>query len=156
MKTRSFFWLVVAAAVFIVMVILSCNRKFDEPPGFVTPDITPNTTIKTLKAMHTLSAYEQITTDIIISGIVVGDDKSGNLYKEICLQDSTGGITVKLDAGNLYAQYPVGRQVFIKCKGLWLSDYGKLIQLSAIDNSVPGNPASTGIPSALFDNYLVK
>ncbi|MBA4196184.1 MAG: hypothetical protein C0459_01390 [Chitinophaga sp.] len=137
-------------------VFTACNKKFDEPPVAGTPNITANTTIKALKALHTIGGYEQVNTDLIISGIVVGNDKSGNLYKQICIQDATAGITVLLDASNVYAQYPVGRQIYIKCKGLWLSDYGKLIQLGMIDNSVPGNPSLTGIPSTLFDNYIVK
>ncbi|MBN8836386.1 MAG: choice-of-anchor J domain-containing protein [Sphingobacteriia bacterium] len=149
----SFIVLMVAA---IVATVLSCNKKFDNPPAYVAPNITANTTIRALKAMHRAGGYEQITTDIVISGIVVADDKSGNLYKQVCLQDSTGGITLSLNSSGLYGQYPVGRQLFVKCNGLWLSDYGKLIQLGAIDKSVPNNPAATGIPSALFDNYIIK
>jgi hypothetical protein len=155
-KRKSFLSIAGLVITVVIITIVACSRKFDMPPGYVAPNITPNTTIKALKAMHTIGGYEQIVTDVIISGIVVGDDKSGNLYKSLCIQDSSGGITVKLDGSNLYAQYPVGRQVFIKCKGLWLSDYGKLIQLSSIDKSVPNNPASTGIPSTLFDTYIVK
>ena len=156
MKRKSFLSIIGIVATIAIVTVVACSRKFDTPPGYIAPNITPNTTIKALKAMHTIGGYEQIATDIIISGVVVGDDKSGNLYKSLCIQDSSGGITLKLDGSNLYAQYPVGRQVFIKCKGLWLSDYGKLIQLSSIDKSVPNNPASTGIPSSLFDTYIVK
>ena len=155
MKRNSFLYLTAIIAIAIISFV-ACSRKFDAPPGYIAPNITPNSTIKALKAMHKSGGYEQITTNIIISGIVVGDDKSGNLYKQICIQDSTCGLTVSLDGSNLYGQYPVGRQVFIKCNGLWLSDYGKLIQLGSIDQSTPNNPAATGIPSALIDNYLVK
>ncbi|MBS1627966.1 MAG: hypothetical protein JSR09_04190 [Bacteroidetes bacterium] len=156
MKKQSFLKTPILALIAAITVLASCNKKFDEPPIPGNPNITANTTIKALKAMHSIGGYDNITTDIIISGIVVGNDKSGNLYKQICIQDATGGITVLLDASNVYAQYPVGRQIFIKCKGLWLSDYGKLIQLGMLDNSVPGNPKSTGIPATLFDNYIVK
>ena len=140
----------------LVVVIVACNRKFDAPPGYATPDIQANTTIKALKAMHTSGGYDSIGTDVIIRGIVVGDDKSGNIYKAIYLQDSTGGICVSLNRSYLYGDYPVGRELFIKCKGLWLSEYGKNIQLGYIDKSIPNNPASAGIPGTLFDNYLLK
>ncbi len=140
----------------VVVAILGCNRKFDSPPNIIEPNISANTSIKALKAMHTIGGLEQITNDIIVCGIVVADDKSGNLYKSVCIQDSTGGITVKLDGNNLYAQYPVGRKIYIRCNGLWLSDYGKLIQLGLIDKTVPSNPSLTGIPSTLFDSYIIK
>jgi hypothetical protein len=157
MKKVYFILIAFVTVLAVSFTISACNKKFDEPSPTTDPtDITANTTIKTLKAMHTTGGYEQITTDIIISGIVVGDDKSGNLYKQICVQDATAGITLLLDASNLFAQFPVGRRIFIKCKGLWLSDYGKLIQIGAIDKSVPNNPSLTGIPSSLFDNYIVK
>ncbi|MBS1641289.1 MAG: hypothetical protein JSR11_02330 [Bacteroidetes bacterium] len=156
MKKQSFLKISILSLIATITVLASCNKKFDEPPVPGNPNITANTTIKALKAMHSIGGFENLNTDIVISGIVVGNDKNGNLYKQICIQDATGGITVLLDASNVYAQYPVGRQIFIKCKGLYLSDYGKLIQLGMIDNSVPGNPTMTGIPSTLFDNYIIK
>jgi len=157
MRNKSILWLsLVITIIATTGIIVSCNKKFDEPPAASIPDSKVNTTIKALKGLHTLGGYEQVTHDLIISGIIVGNDKNGNLYKQVCIQDATGGITVLLDGNSLYAQYPVGRQLFIKCKGLWLSDYGKLIQLGVIDKSVPGNPSLTGIPSTLFDIYIEK
>src|SRR5690349_18759107 len=94
----------------------SCKKNFDNPPGPSDPAIVANTTIKALKAMHTSAgAFDVITTDIVISGIVVADDKSGNLYKQLFIQDATGGLQIMLDANSLYASYPVGRRIFIKC-----------------------------------------
>ena len=134
----------------------SCKKKFDEPPAFIAANISANNSIKALKALHSMGGLEQVTADMVISGIVVGDDRSGNLYKQICIQDSTGGITVNLGGSNLYVDYPVGRQVFIKCKGLYLSDYNRLIQIGLIDNSIPSSPSLSAIPTALFDSFLVK
>ena len=85
-------------------ILASCNKKFDEPPTFIDPNITPNTSIKELKAMHTIGAFEKITQDIIIGGVVVADDKSGTFYKSLAIQDATGGITIRLDGTNLYTQ----------------------------------------------------
>jgi hypothetical protein len=156
MKRNSLFLSFAFLTTLALVVIVACTRKFDVPPAYATPTITANTTIKALKALHTSGGYDSISTNIIIRGIVVGDDKSGNIYKAIYLQDSTGGITVSLNRSYLYGDYPVGRELYIKCKGLWLSEYGKNIQLGYIDKSTPSNPASAGIPSSLFDNFLVK
>ncbi|MEI2750497.1 MAG: DUF5689 domain-containing protein [Ferruginibacter sp.] len=76
-----------------------------------------------LKAYHTSpGTFDLITDDVIISGVVVANDKSGNFYKQLFIQDSTGAMQLLLDANSLYVTYPVGRKVYIKCKGLTLSD----------------------------------
>ena len=134
----------------------ACNKEFDNPPTYEAPNITANTTIRDLKAMHTASGTAQeITTDIIIRGIVVGDDRTGNLYKSIVLQDETGGILIRLDGTNLYTSYPEGREIFIKCKGLFIGDYNRLIQLGgSVDNSGP-SASVLPVASALFTDYIV-
>lgn len=124
-----------------LLLIFGCKRKVEEPNNSNPPIVIANKTIKALKAMHVMGKYQHILKDIIITGIVVANDKSGNFYKTICIQDTTGGISVKLEASSLYAQYPIGRQIFIRCKGLWLGDYEKLIQLGTIDQSKPNNPS---------------
>ena len=133
----------------------ACKKSFDNPPGASDPAIVANTTIKALKAMHTSSgAYDVITSDIIISGNVVADDKSGNLYKQLYVQDATGGLQVTLDANSLYGTYPVGRRVFIKCKDLCISDYNKTMQLG-VKALVAGLPSIEGIPSNLISKYVI-
>ncbi|MDE3124559.1 MAG: hypothetical protein KGK14_03525, partial [Bacteroidota bacterium] len=78
-------------------------------------------------------------------------------YKQIIIQDESAGIVVKLDGNNLYANFPIGRKIVIKAKGLYLGDYGGVIQIGAgIDNSDPSNPTLIPIPSALFDKYILK
>lgn len=141
----------------ITLLQLACNKKFDAPPEFETPDIKGNTAILNLKALHTAGKFEKITNDVIIEGIVIGDDKSGNLYKEVVLQDASGGIVIRLDGSNLFTSYPVGRKLYVKCKGLYLSDYNRLVQLGGgIDNSDPSQPQLAPIAANLFDQYIVK
>ena len=132
----------------------ACKKSFDNPPGPADPAMVANTSIKALKALHTSSgAYDIITSDLVISGVVVADDISGNLYKQLYIQDATGGIQVLLDATNLYGTYPVGRRVFIKCKDLCISDYNGLIMLG-VKATVAGNPSVEGIPGNLISNYV--
>ncbi len=133
----------------------SCKKTFDNPPGPVDPAIVANTSIKTLKALHTVSgAYNVITTDIIISGIVVADDKGGNIYKQLYIEDSTGGLQILLDANSLYGTFPVGRKVFIKCNGLCISDYNGTMELG-IKANVAGVPSIEGIPANLVNQYVI-
>ncbi len=133
----------------------ACKKNFDNPPGAADPAIVANTSIKALKAMHTTSgAYDVIATDIIISGVVVADDKSGNFYKQLFIQDSTGGLQILLDANSLYGTYPVGRRIYIKCNGLCISDYNRTMQLG-VKALVSGSPSLEGIPSNLISKYVV-
>lgn len=131
----------------------SCNKKFDEPPAYVPPNITPTITIADLKALHTFGSFEMIETDDVIEGIVVANDSSGNFYKEVIIQDATGGIDVKLELFNIYTSFPIGRQVFIKLKGLYLGDYNNNIQLGG---SVDSEGSINEIASDLVDEYLIK
>lgn len=155
---NKFLKLPVAVALLFILALssVSCKKSFDQPPSYIDPNMVANTSIASLKALHASGGYEAITSDMIISGTVIADDKSGNLYKEIYIQDATGGLAIEMDGTNLYTQYPVGRKIFIKCKGLYLSDYAGMIQLGVLDNSIPGNPALAGIPYTLFDNYISR
>ena len=142
----------------VVSSIVSCKKKFDEPPAYVDPNMVANTSIAQLKALHTtFGALDLITSDIIISGVVTADDKSGNLYKSIFIQDSTAALQISLDASSLYTQFPQGRRVYIKCKGLYISDYKGTPQLGIVNHAatVPLNPTVTGIPSSLINNYVI-
>ena len=146
---------------FATIITISCNKKFDEPLAIpiTTGDSTLNkntVSIKTLKALHTIGGLEKITQNYVINGIVGGSDESGNLYKTITIQDATGGITLALDRSGLYNDYPVGRQLYIKCQGLYISDRSGCIQLGVLNSTIPSNPSLTSIPSSLFDNYIVK
>lgn len=161
MKTKNFvtgflrnIWTLV-----LVGAIFSCNKTFDEPPLGVDPNITANLTIKNLKGMYTaIGVFQKINDDKVITGVVVADDRSGNFYKQIIIQDETGGIPIMLDGNNVYTSYPVGRRVFVKVKGLMLGDYGGTIQLG-LDSvrSDDGRYLNLGrIPQSLFDQYILK
>lgn len=134
----------------------ACDKKFDEPPVFVAPDIKADFTIAALKNLHTNGQIEQITEDKIIRGIVVADDRSGNFYKTIVIEDSTSGISLSLDRYDLYTDYPIGRELFIKIKGLYLGDYNKLVQLGGGIDHTEATPALAPIASKLFDQYIIR
>ncbi len=134
-----------------------CHKKFDEPPPYTGPVIKANITIQDLRAMHFPGNFEKLMDEFIIEGVVVADDSKDNFYKSIVIQDSTGGITIRLDGFGLYNFYPVGRKVFIKLKELWLGDYAKMIQLGAgVDRSDPAFPELVPVPQPLFNRYIVK
>ncbi len=156
MNSLSKLFFTLAVVSFTAVINLSCKKNFDQPVG-PTDDvnIVPNTSIQGLKTYHTISgALDVINQDVIISGIVVANDKSGNFYKQLFIQDSTGAMQIMLDASSLYTSYPVGRRIYVKCKGLTLSDYFGNMQLG-VSAVVGGTPSIEAIPGALISQYIV-
>jgi len=145
---------------FLLCMLLSwsCNKVFDAPDPFPDAVLEPTLTIRELKALHMVKGrFDRVTAEAVIAGVVTADDRSGNFYRSIVLQDATGGIAVLLERTGLYNDYPIGRKVYIKVKGLMLGDYRGLIQLGAdVDISNPADLTLAGIAASLFSKYLVK
>ncbi len=139
--------------------LLGCvKREFDEPPVGGEPiNVTPNISIAALKALHvTPGGFDTIKQDLIIGGVVVMDDRSGNYYKSLVIQDTSGGIEVRFNDGFLYNQFPVGRQIFIFCKDLILTDYNNLTQLTGSVIEQGGATSNVGLTEAQVRRKIVK
>jgi hypothetical protein len=147
-----------------VLSLSSCVKdEFDQPENNNTDPagLAANISIKDMKALYAdtilnNNATVQITENHIISGIVVADDKSGNFYKSIIIQDGTGGIAIRIDRSDFYTDYPIGRRVFVKCKGLFIGQYNKLIQMGGYIDQTTNPPSVATIPSPLIETYFVK
>jgi len=137
----------------LTMQMTSCVKKdFDTPPDNSSYD--PNLQVThTIAEMKNFPKNTAIDTDAIIYGIVSMDDRSGNYYKKVVIQDSTGGIEILIDQNNLYNDYPVGRKVYVKLKGLYLGAYNDNPQLGATPDAAGG---LSNIPFVEVDNYIVK
>lgn len=72
-----------------------------------------------------------ISEDIVVSGRIVSSDQRGNYFKSIVVEDSTGGIEVMVDMERLFTRFFYGDCMRIVCCGLWLGEYGGLLQLGA-------------------------
>ncbi|MEZ4927656.1 MAG: DUF5689 domain-containing protein [Saprospiraceae bacterium] len=143
----------------LALSFFSCVKTdFDQPPvGGDGMDIPTNATIAEIKALHeTSGGYDRINDDLVIGGVVVMDDRSGNYYKTLVIQDSTGGIEVKFSNGYLYNRYPVGRKIYIRCQGLVLGDYNKLIQLSGGTIEENGQVSDIGLTENQERTNIVK
>ncbi len=133
--------------------LFSCSKKeLDRPPDNRSED-------PQLKVTHSIAALQAvphgtaIVEDMVISGVVVMDDKSGNYSRKLVLEDSSGGIEVLIDQDNLYNDYPVGRKLYIRCKGLYTGAPGLNPQLGYAPDA---NGSLSAIPAVLADQYLVK
>ncbi len=109
----------------------SCvDQEFEEPPTDGTPlDKEANTTISELKALYVPGRITKIEDEIIIRGVVVADDRSGNFYRSFVFQDESGGIEVLINLTDYYNFFPIGRELAIDCQGLYLGEYNGVVQL---------------------------
>lgn len=144
-----------ALIIFLIYIIAgsACLKKnYDEPPDKRGAD--PGLKIThSIAALKTLPPYTMISNDIVISGIVVMDDKSGNYFRKIVLQDTSGGIELLIDQNNLYTDYPVGRKIYVACKGLYLGAFADNPQLGYTPDATG---FVSGIPALLAGQYVVK
>ncbi|MBS1593106.1 MAG: hypothetical protein JST90_02200 [Bacteroidetes bacterium] len=168
MKSTIKFLSTLATAAAITLMASACvKQKFASPPDTTATDPSGMAATMNLRdfkirycfgVAHVLDSASpvRINDSIILSGIINAADRSGNFYKQLVLQDSTGGIQLKVDATGLYNEYPIGRRIFIKCKGLYLYNYlGTLEMGSYIDTTGP-QPGLGGIPYTLMPTYIVK
>ena len=135
-----------------IFTMTSCMNDFDEPdfkePPFGNNEIgEANMTIAELKAKYasTISAsgVKEVTEDIIIEGVVVADDATGNVYKQFIINDETGAIIIGVNDVGLYAMVPVGQRVRIDCKGLHVGGYGKMAQVGGLYEGKIGRMAKS-------------
>ena len=125
----------------------SCMNDFDEPtfeqPPFGNNEIGEAThTIAQLKSQYATiisgNSVQEVTDDIIIEGVVVANDETGNVYKQFIINDETGAIIIGVNDVGLYAMVPIGQRVRINCKGLHIGGYGKMAQIGGLYNGKVG------------------
>ena len=77
----------------------------------------------------TSNAYQKIDADIQIKGRITGNDIQGNLYNNIALSDGTGGILIGIAQGGLFSYLPVGQEILVNLKDLYVGSYGLQAQI---------------------------
>ena len=133
---------IAVAALFTINFSGCVDQDFDDiKPVSDSTSLKANTTIAELKAIYPGKLYQitdvtsNVNDSIIIEGIVTSDDQAGNFYKQIFIEDATGGIEVRLNKTGLYNEYKRGQRVVVYCNDLYLGDYGGQIQLGSTYNN---------------------
>lgn len=136
-----------------VVLALAVLAGCDKASGLEFDDDTPQgtVTIAALKSRCT-GAQAAVTEDITIEGVVTGNDLYGEFYKTLVVEDTSGGISIAVDATELYVDYPVGTAVTIHCNGLFLCDYGGKVMLGTRPTDEYAGPGR--IPQAEAALYL--
>ncbi|BDS11871.1 DUF5689 domain-containing protein [Aureispira anguillae] len=131
-----------------LMVFSACKKQFDEPPISELPNLEANTTIADVIAMASPSPVA--LGNQILEATVIADDKSGNFYKQIVIQDSTGGIRIDIDAYSIYNDFPIGRKVWVKCEGLYIWQDGDVPALIGSSNT-----NDSRLPQSTYRQFII-
>ena len=116
-------------ALFCLIFASSCKKQYDTPPVALAND-GARVTIKQIKAKYYTNINYKFKNDSNLYCVVIADEVSGNLYKEIYVRDASGAIKVKLkNAGGFYT----GDSIRINLKGIYLNEYNRHIQLDSVD-----------------------
>lgn len=100
------------------------------------------TTIHDLKALYKSKPLE-VSGNIWIKGQVISSDVTGNVYRELYIQDETGGIDVKIGKSSLYSEFTLGQWVYVYCDGLTLGAYNGMPQLGLAADETSTNEYET-------------
>lgn len=131
----------VLSSLLFSVALTACQGDWDEPSLTMSPygnnSITEDgiISIADLKAQYSsvvfasTDTYAEIDKDIKIKGYVVGNDLGSNLYKQIVIQDATGGIVISVNQSGMHGFLAEGQEVIIDLKGLCIGGYRKQPQI---------------------------
>lgn len=142
MKRRVTTYILHSFILAIAMMAVACMDGKWETPDMTNPPYGNNNIIETDTQLVTIdslkqryktvisgSSMEKITDDLQLKAIVIGNDLGGNIYKQICIQDSTGAMIVGINGTGLFPLLPVGQEILINLKDLYIGGYGQQAQL---------------------------
>ncbi len=74
-----------------------------------------------------------IENDWQIKVRVTGNDIQGNIYNEISVEDESGeGLLICIQKGGLYGFLPIGQEILVNIKDLYIGVYGNNVQLGTL------------------------
>lgn len=119
-------------------------------------------TIKELKAQTVglTSSSEandtiRITNDWQIKARVTGNDIGGNIYNEVSLEDESGeGILVCVQKSGLSAILPVGQEILLDLKGLYIGKYGNNPQIGTPYTNSSNRTFPSRMPYTTFNEHF--
>jgi hypothetical protein len=157
MKKIIVFFLAVAA-------LASCREwdpvltlNYPEPPAREPLMASVNTSIAALKQRYLDNGNKpvEIRDQVVIGGQVISSDRSGNIYRDLYIQDNSGAICIKLGKSSLYSDYHLGQWVFVDCKGLTVGAYNGMPQLG-IEDETGANETAYIDAQYLIDTHVFR
>lgn len=140
----------------VLLLLAGCTQKTDVVPGAGGEDGPAQGKVVSVAYLKTLyRGYPLVIADnIAVKAIVTANDRYNNFPRTLVVQDSTGGVEIKISGNGLYAGFPEGRTVQVSCRGLTLADYGGMLSLGLESNDP--RYENGYIPGDQVDAYIYK
>ena len=101
------------------------------------------------------SSYKLIEKDMMIKAVVTGNDVSGNIYNQVSVQDASGAIIIAINGSGLSGYLPVGQEILVNLKGLYIGSYKKLPQIGGVNTKISDGTLSMGkIERAVWNRHF--
>lgn len=155
------------AALLLGLSVNSCmDDDWDNPTGDIPPygnnDLqeTNVVTIAELKDMYSFALQEQtdtarITENVQIKARVTGNDVGGNIYNQIAVDDGTGALLICINFGGLWSYLPVGQEILVDLKDLYIGTYGNQPQIGTPYTSKSGYTSPSRMSHTLWNEHFM-
>lgn len=101
------------------------------------------------------NGYKQIEKDMMIKAVVTGNDVSGNIYNQVSVQDASGAIIIAINGSGLSGYLPVGQEILVNLKGLYIGSYKKLPQIGGVNTKLSDGTLGMGkIERAIWNEHF--
>lgn len=151
---------------FACVMLASCmGDSYDEPDlkqspygnnGINEENIISIAKLKEMYKTNILTSYSyaQVTEDLKIKGVVTGNDISGNIYNEVPIQDETGAIIIAVAQGGIYGYLPVGTEIIVSLKDLYVGNYGKQAEVGVPTTNSSGSTYVGRMSRMLWNDHF--
>lgn len=101
------------------------------------------------------NGYKLIEKDMMIKAVVTGNDVSGNIYNQVSVQDASGAIIIAINGSGLSGYLPVGQEILVNLKGLYIGSYKKLPQIGGVNTKLSNGSLGIGkIERAIWNEHF--
>lgn len=141
--------IIILAFVALLSSCMADKDSFDAPDLSVSPygnnSITETNVISIADLKTKFSTVimnngmKLIEEDLKIKGTVTGNDIQGNIYNEVFIDDGTSAFIICIAQGGIYGYLPVGQEILVDLKGLYIGAYGQQGEIGTPYTSASGS-----------------
>lgn len=164
MKTKNILALLCASCASLFLASSCMDGDWDSPQLTAPPygnnaiDSTKIVTIAELKKLYPGHAAETpilMDSAVQLKVYVTGNDIQGNLYNSIAVQDQNGdAMLIAIGESSLYGYLPVGQELLIDLKGLYIGGYGSQPQIGVPYTNASGRTYVSRMPGTLWQQHV--
>lgn len=128
----------------------------------ITEDAGKIITIKDLKAKTVDKLPASVANDTIritedwqLKVRVTGNDIQGNIYNEVAVEDESGeGLLICIQKSGLFGILPVGQEILVNLKGLYIGIYGNNVQIGTPYTNSSGRTFTSRMPFNTWNEHF--